>query len=117
MGIVERIRAIVGGRGVLDCREAALRKAGIWRDDSIEAREIIRPRTTEELSAVLACCHAAGQAVVIHGGLTGLVRGADSTSSDIVLSLERMRDIEAMDPIAAATGAGSRRSARLDVSA
>jgi FAD/FMN-containing dehydrogenase len=99
MEIVERIRAIVGERGVLDCREAALRKAGIWRDDSIKARAIIRPRTTDELSAVLACCHAAGQAVVIHGGLTGLVRGADSTASDIVLSLERMRDIEAMDPI------------------
>jgi FAD/FMN-containing dehydrogenase len=36
--------------------------------------------------------------VVTHGGLTGLVHGADTRASDLVLSLERMNAIEEVDP-------------------
>jgi FAD/FMN-containing dehydrogenase len=60
---------------------------------------LLRPGSTEEVSAVLALCHGAGQPVVTHGGLTGLVHGADTTEADVVLSLERMRRIESIDPL------------------
>ena len=40
-------------------------------------------------------CHAAQQSVVPLGGNTGLVDGTISTTDDILLSLERMRSIEA----------------------
>ncbi len=96
MRIVDRLRQVVGEAGVLDASEVA-RKAGIWREDTIRARAIIRPATTAEVATILAICHEARQPVVIHGGLTGLVRGADSRSTDIVLSLERMREIERVD--------------------
>lgn len=44
-------------------------------------------------------CHAAGQRVVTHGGLTGVVGGACAGPDDLVLSLERMSGIIELDPI------------------
>ena len=58
------------------------------------------PRNTQELSEVLRLCHDRDQAVVVHGGLTGLVDGAQTASKDIVVSTELMNEIESIDPIA-----------------
>ena len=44
-------------------------------------------------------CHAAGQSVVTHGGLTGLSAGAIATADDVVLSTERMTAIESVDTV------------------
>ena len=60
---------------------------------------LLRPASTEEVSRTLAACHAASQPVIVHGGLTGLVHGTDTTEADVVVSLERMREIEAIDPL------------------
>ncbi|MDH4323399.1 MAG: FAD-binding oxidoreductase [Betaproteobacteria bacterium] len=65
----------------------------------IRARLLLRPASTGEVSAALALCQAAGQPVITHGGLTGLVHGTDTTPADVVLSLERMRKIESIDPL------------------
>jgi FAD/FMN-containing dehydrogenase len=62
-----------------------------------QAKAIVRPGSTEEVSKVLKLCHAEGQTIVTHGGLTGLVGGARAFKDDIVLSLERMNGIEAVD--------------------
>ncbi|HSM30948.1 MAG TPA: FAD-binding oxidoreductase, partial [Woeseiaceae bacterium] len=47
----------------------------------------------------LRLCHAAGQSVVVQGGLTGIVDGARSTANDVVISLERMNRIESVDAL------------------
>jgi FAD/FMN-containing dehydrogenase len=49
------------------------------------------------VAAVLGLCHARHQPVVTHGGLTGLVQGADAGHGEIVLSLEAMNAIERID--------------------
>jgi FAD/FMN-containing dehydrogenase len=64
-----------------------------------QARAIVRPANTAEVSEVLKLCYATGQGVVAHGGLTGLVGGARAGKDDIVLSLERMKDIEPVDTV------------------
>jgi FAD/FMN-containing dehydrogenase len=64
-----------------------------------KAQAIIRPANTHEVSEVLRLCHAAGQSVVTHGGLTGLVGGAVAGPGDIVVSLERMTAIDPVDVI------------------
>jgi FAD/FMN-containing dehydrogenase len=64
-------------------------------------RALLRPRSTAEVAAALRLCHAAGQAVVPQGGLTGLAGGATPRAGDIVLSLERLAGIEEIDPAAA----------------
>lgn len=65
----------------------------------LRAPLLLRPASTEEVSRILAACHAKGQSVVVHGGLTGLVHGTDAGERDVVVSLERMRTIESIDPV------------------
>jgi FAD/FMN-containing dehydrogenase len=98
MGVVEALRKIVGSDGVLDAAETSTRAAGIVRVDTVTAQALVRPKSTEQVSAVLRWCNDNGMRVVTHGGLTGLVHGADASPGDVVLSLERMRTIENIDP-------------------
>jgi FAD/FMN-containing dehydrogenase len=57
---------------------------------------IVRPRSTEQVSAILKIVHAAGGSVVPWGGRTGLVDGA-SAEGAVALSLERMNAVEEID--------------------
>jgi FAD/FMN-containing dehydrogenase len=99
MDLVEELRALVGATGVLDAAEVAVRSAGTYRADNLVARVRVRPASTGEVSAVLRHCHARGIAVVPQGGLTGLVHGADASPDEVIVSLERMRAIEGIDPM------------------
>ena len=76
---------------------AVRERAGTLWHGRIDAELLVRPRSTEQVSAVLGLCHARGQPVVTHGGLTGLVNGADADARDIILSLESMNAIERVD--------------------
>lgn len=91
--------AIVGEDGVLDAADIATRSAGAFRDDSLQAGLLVRPRDTEQVAQVLRLCHAHGQSVVPQGGRTGLVHGGDARADQLILSLERMHRIELIDPV------------------
>jgi FAD/FMN-containing dehydrogenase len=97
--IIESLRAIAGETGVLDAAEIAKRSAGVLRPDTLKARALVRPRNTAEVSEVVRWCHDQGIAVVTQGGLTGLVHGADASAEEVIVSMEWMRAIEAIDPI------------------
>ncbi|HSG91950.1 MAG TPA: FAD-binding oxidoreductase [Pseudomonadales bacterium] len=97
--LLERLAARLGPGGVLTGTDVTDRAAGIWRSDALQARAILRPRSTDDVAFVLAECHAVGQAVVTHGGLTGLVHGADAGPEDLILSTERMNRVESIDPL------------------
>jgi FAD/FMN-containing dehydrogenase len=58
---------------------------------------VVRPRNTVEASRILADCHAAGVCIVTQGGMTGLACGALPRENEIVLSLEHMNRIQAID--------------------
>ena len=58
----------------------------------------LRPRTTEEVSAVLRYCHQRNLAVVPHGGNTGLAGGSVPVHDEVVISLQRMSDVVHVDP-------------------
>lgn len=98
MNIANELRAIVGDKGVLDAAEVATRCAGAFRTDTLKAIALVRPANTAEVSQVLRWCSAHDIAVVTQGGLSGLVHGADASPTEVILSLERMRTIEAIDP-------------------
>ncbi|KGE05170.1 FAD-binding oxidoreductase [Pseudohaliea rubra] len=98
MAQLEQLRDLVDAGGFLPAAELAQRSAGIWRADHLEAWALVRPRSTEEVARVLAWCNEHGVGVVAQGGLTGLVHGADASPEQLILSLERMRAIEAIDP-------------------
>ena len=59
---------------------------------------LLKPKTTDQLSEIMALCFEYDQPVVIQGGLTGLAGGATPLVGELAISLERMRGIEAIDP-------------------
>ncbi|SNT20463.1 D-lactate dehydrogenase (cytochrome) [Noviherbaspirillum humi] len=65
------------------------------------AQAVIRPSTTEEVAAIVRLCNEFRVPVVPQGGNTGLVLGSvpDESGQAIVLSLNRMNRIRAVDTI------------------
>src|SRR5690349_13987220 len=57
------------------------------------------PRTTDEVSRLLALCSAHRGAVVPSGGRTGLAGGAVAANGELVVSLTRMRRIDPVDEL------------------
>ena len=95
--LVEKLLALLGADGVLT-GAAVLERATSWIDPApLQARVLVRPRTTEEVAAVLRLCHAARQPIVVYGGGTNLVHATHTTPRDLVLSLERMAGVVAVD--------------------
>jgi FAD/FMN-containing dehydrogenase len=97
--LISSLEKVVSPDGVLLGEDVTARSDSWPPVGGCLARAIIRPANTDEVSQVLRLCHAAGRSVVTHGGLTGLVDGARAGKEDIVLSLERMNGIEAVDVI------------------
>ena len=59
------------------------------------------PRTTDEVSRILACANAHHVGVVPSGGRTGLAGGAVPLGGELVLSLARMRRMDEVDVLGA----------------
>ncbi len=95
--VVGALIDMLGGDAVLTGDAVHERQAGIWQRGSIQAKALVRPRSTQDVSRALAVCHQHDQTVVVHGGLTGLVQGALTGPDDVVVSLERMNAIERID--------------------
>jgi FAD/FMN-containing dehydrogenase len=90
------LRAIVGDQGLVT-GEAVRERGAVLFHGHVDAEVLVRPRSTTQVSQVLALCHGRSQPVVVHGGLTGLVNGADAARGELVLSLESMSAIERVD--------------------
>ena len=95
--LIQAISDIVGASGLLTGDDVKSRPASWLRNDPCKGKAIVRPASTAEVSAVLRLCHDSNQPVVPLGGNTGLVDGTVATANDILLSLERMNKIEALD--------------------
>jgi FAD/FMN-containing dehydrogenase len=92
------ITAAIGADGVSRDPDLLQRHASDWSGIVLsEPRAVIRPRTTEAVAAVLRLCNAAGQAVVVQGGRTGLAGGASAGAGEVALSLDRMTAIAPVD--------------------
>lgn len=61
---------------------------------------LARPKTTAQVAALLSVCNMEGIAVVPQGGLTGLTGGAVPSKGCLLMSMERMAQIEAIDAVA-----------------
>ncbi len=60
---------------------------------------ILRPDSTQQVSAILALANKTRTAIVPQGGNTGLVGGQVALNGEIVLSLNRMTAIRDIDPV------------------
>ena len=68
--------------------------------DPCQPAALLKPKTTQQLSEIMALCHEHTQPVVIQGGLTGLSGGATPQQGEFAISLERMQGIEEIDTTA-----------------
>jgi FAD/FMN-containing dehydrogenase len=89
---------LVDSAGFMAGEDARGREPGLFVEEFL-ADAVLRPTSTEQVSAILRHCNEQGIAVVPHGGMTGLVRGTQTEAGNIVLSLERMNTIEHIDPV------------------
>jgi FAD/FMN-containing dehydrogenase len=96
--LVDALAAVVGPSHVLVGEDTTIGYRRDWTG-RYEGRTpaVVRPATTEEVAAVLACCRDAGVAVVPQGGNTGLVGGGVPLDGEVVLSLRRLDRIDAVD--------------------
>jgi len=98
-GVLEQLVSLLGADSVVHGAEAVEQAVGAWGRLG-EPLAIVRPRTVEQVSAVLRLAHSTGASVVTWGGRTGLVDGARADGA-IALSLERLNRIESVDAQAA----------------
>jgi FAD/FMN-containing dehydrogenase len=97
-GLIERLAPSLSAGGLLIGAEIGPRYyTDVAGRVGTLPQAVFRPRSTAEVSRILANCHAEGVPVVIQGGMTGLVCGALPRVNEIVISLERMNRIEAID--------------------
>ena len=95
---LDKLKEVSGDSALITGKAVAERKAGIWIDEPIGASAIVRPKTTKEVSQILALCNESQIEVVTHGGLTGLSQGAIANTEQLALSTELMTEIEEIDP-------------------
>lgn len=62
-------------------------------------REVHRPRSTEEVAALVRRCTEEGLSITVQGGLTGVAGGAVPSEGDVVINLERMNVVEDIDAL------------------
>ena len=96
---ISNLGEIVGARRLLDSAAAAGRVTSFWNPDPMQARALVMPGSTDDVSRVLRTCHDAGQAIITQGGLTNCVCAVEPTREDVVLSTEKMTDIVEIDPV------------------
>ncbi|MFT4396866.1 FAD-binding oxidoreductase [Gordonia lacunae] len=106
------LRQIVGETNVLTDPDAMAGFLTDWTGRYRGAADaVVRPRTTDEVSRVVAECARSGVRICVQGGNTGLVGGSvppardGSTNALIVLSTVRMTDIGDVDTVGRCVGA------------
>ncbi|MBV9486734.1 MAG: FAD-binding oxidoreductase, partial [Frankiaceae bacterium] len=106
--MVAALRAIVGEAHALTDPSVVASYESDWTGRFRgTARCVVRPASTEEVAAVLSACLAAGVAVCVQGGNTGLVGGSVPVDGAVLLSLLRIAPIEAVDEVAAQVTVGA----------
>ena len=98
--LIEPLRAVVGDAHCITSDYAGY--ANDWRKKFFgKPLAVVKPRTTEEVAAIVKLCSAAGVAIVPQAGNTGLVGGGvpDESGAQVVLNVSRMNQVLEVDVI------------------
>jgi FAD/FMN-containing dehydrogenase len=97
--LLERLRAIVGERGLVPPAEQSAYEHD-WRDQwHGRAAAVVKPASTREVAEVVKLLAEAGVAIVPQGGNTSLCGASvpDGSGSQVVVNLSRMNRVRAVD--------------------
>jgi FAD/FMN-containing dehydrogenase len=101
-GVAARLLTALGPGAVLTDPSDMAGYAADWRH-LYQGRPlaVVRPSTVAQVAAAVRLCAEAGAPVVPQGGNTSMVGGAtpSDTGTAVVLSLERLRQVRAVDPV------------------
>lgn len=96
--VVAALKQELGDTDVLTGDQISVKYLKDWSDERAGIPlALVRPRNTQQVAQVLRICQAHGQAVTPQGGLTGLAGGAVPSQGSVILSMERMSGITALD--------------------
>ena len=98
--VIERLKAAAGPGGYLDAPEDIAPFVKSWRGNWVGATPmVLRPKTTEEVAALVGICAETGTAIVPQSGNTGLTYGSQPGKgrNEVVLSLGRMKAVRDID--------------------
>jgi FAD/FMN-containing dehydrogenase len=100
--LLAELRAAVGPAQVLcaqDGHDLSAYELDWRRRHRGRALAVVRPASTEQVAACVRACAAHGASIVPQGGNTGLVLGGvpDASGTQVVLSLQRLNRIRALD--------------------
>ena len=98
--VVDELERILAP-GQVDVEEVSLRRYAVDQAPVIDFQlplAVVFPESVEEVQAVVRACADSGTAVVPRGAGTGVSGGAHATRNCVVLSLERMDRILALNP-------------------
>jgi FAD/FMN-containing dehydrogenase len=99
---LDRLREVVGAGGYLEDPADTGPYLTDWRRLYTGVTPmVLRPRTTEEVSRLVAICATARIGIVPQGGNTGMMAGAvpDADGAQVVISLARMNRIRDLDTL------------------
>lgn len=71
----------------------------MFEQTSGESRVLLRPRTTEEVSAIVKYCFDRNLAINPQGGNTGMVAGSVPVFDEVIVSTQLMNKIISLDPL------------------
>jgi FAD/FMN-containing dehydrogenase len=99
--LITRLSALLDSSSLLLGDDISDKYYADWSgEDPCQPAALLKPKTTQQLSEIMALCYEVGQPVVIQGGLTGLSGGATPQAGEFAISLERMQGIEEIDTTA-----------------
>ncbi|MGH1371105.1 MAG: FAD-binding oxidoreductase [Cellvibrionaceae bacterium] len=97
--LLSQLLEIVDGSQWLSADELTQRPVSYWNPEATRALGLVRPVSTAQLSQIMSLCHRHRQPVVVQGGRTGCAQGAEARTEELIISLERMQAIEAIDEL------------------
>jgi len=96
--IISLFETILDKSSILKGEDLKSRFYHIWKTDiPLESICLLLPKNTNQVSSILKICNNYNQEVIIHGGLTNLVGATKSSDNQVVISLEKMKNIIEID--------------------
>lgn len=92
---INEVKQIVGKEHVITGEFLRDRYSHIWTmGEGLRVKAVILPKTTEEISLICKLCYEEAQPILVYGGLTNLVGATRPNGDEVVISLERLNEIE-----------------------
>ncbi len=98
--VIARLKAVVGPHGTIEDKADIAPYCKSWRDDWLgDVAVVLRPKSTEEVAALVKICAETGTRIVPQGGNTGLTGGGQPgmDRTEVIISTARMKAVRGID--------------------